>query len=173
MRSHHHHHQRRRPGRPGRPGRPRRHRGIPPGRTLHLIDIENLAGCDRDVSHLVAAGEAYKRSMPLRPGDHVIVGCDQTLLLAATAAFPRARIVAGRGADGADRALLVSEDADDIAMRYDRVVIGSGDHAFCELAARLRQRGVAVCVVSRPDALSRDLRRTAALVIDLCPAACA
>jgi hypothetical protein len=161
MRTHRRHPHRRRP----RPTA--RARGIPRGRTLHLIDIENLAGARRELDDILAAGEAYKRTITLRPGDHTVVGCDRTLLLAAEKAFPGARIVPGRGPDGADRALLGYEDVDDIARRYDRVVIGSGDHAFCGLVARLRDRGVAVCVVCRREALSADLRRAAALVIDL------
>lgn len=142
-------------------------RGIPRGRTLHLIDIENLAGATRDLAGLVAAGEAYRRSIEVRPDDHVVVGCDASILLAAHLVFPGARVVPGRGPDGADRALLACEHPDDIAARYDRVVIGSGDGAFCGLVWELRRRGVAVCVASRRKALSRDLRRAAGLVIDL------
>jgi hypothetical protein len=150
-----------------RPRPTARDRRIPPGRTLHLIDIENLAGADRELADLLAAGRAYFQAVQRRPGDHVVVGCDRTLMLAARIAFPGARIVAGHGPDGADRALIGCERRDDIARRYDRVVIGSGDHVFCELAADLRRRGLAVCVVARHESLSRDLRRVAGLVIDL------
>lgn len=159
MTTRHRHPHRRRPG--------RHDRGLPRGRTLHLIDIENLAGADRAFADLVAAAEAYKRSITVHPGDHIVIGCDRSLLLAAKVAFPGARVVPGCGPDGADRALLACEGVDDIARRYDRVVIGSGDHVFCGLVARLRQKGVAVCVVCRREALSRDLKRTAGLVIDL------
>lgn len=71
------------------------------------------------------------------------------------------------GPDGADRALGEVIRLDHLDARFERVVIGSGDGIFTELAGWLSGRGVMVVVVSRPDALNRRLRRTAGQVISL------
>jgi len=74
--------------------------------------------------------------------------------------------VFGSGQDGADRALVTAArflSADD----FNRVVIGSGDHYFVELAEHCRQLGIAVVVVSRADALSRRLAAIAGDVVTL------
>src|SRR5687767_1286085 len=110
---------------------------LPVGRTLHLLDLENLAGSPapgRARLDLVAA--AYRATMPVRDNDHVAVASDVRTALEAGLAWPGARLLAGRGPDGADRALLGATDPAWAATHYDRVVIGSGDHAFAPLAGR-------------------------------------
>ena len=131
---------------------------VPRDRALVLLDIENLAG-DPFVSADVARAVVDRtlRSAGVRAGDHVIIGCNPRLGIAAGAACPGARLVVGRGPDGADQALLATSDADDVARRYDRVVIRSGDHAFAPLARALRRRGVPVTVISRRGAISHHL----------------
>src|SRR5438874_1457935 len=101
-----------------------RRRGLPAGRTLHLVDLENLAGEARfDPAALAGTIEAYRASVSFRPGDHVVVGCDRRLAVLAGAVWPGARLVVGSGPDGADHALLAAADPDELAARYDRVVI--------------------------------------------------
>jgi hypothetical protein len=140
------------------------------GRTLHLVDIENLAATSRldrpTAEHTVAA---YRRRIAVREGDHVVVAADVHNAVPAGLAWgPSIRLRAGFGPDGADTELLdAAADVDWVAAHYSRVVIGSGDHAFAELAVALRARGVAVVVVARPGGLSRWLRRAAALVLPL------
>ena len=75
-------------------------------------------------------------------------------------AWPGALLRIGHGIDGADLALLDDIDPVFAASHYHRVVIGSGDHAFCALVSAVRPPGTAVLVVARPDAVSRDLRAT-------------
>ena len=53
------------------------------------------------------------------------------------------------------------------SRHYDRVVIGSGDHAFAARAHELRAAGVVVVVVAGTAHLSGDLRRAAALTLAL------
>jgi uncharacterized LabA/DUF88 family protein len=53
------------------------------------------------------------------------------------------------------------------ARRFDRIVIGSGDGAFVDLAERLTAAGRRVEVVSRPASLSRRLARAATVVVAL------
>lgn len=63
-----------------------------------------------------------------------------------------------RGVDGADRLLLEAAEPADVARRFARVVVGSGDHIFTELVIELDRRSVDVAVVSRPEALAGRLR---------------
>lgn len=140
------------------------------GRTLHLVDIENLAATsrlDRPTAEQTVA--AYRRRIAIHDGDHVVVAADVRNAVPAGLAWgPGIRLRAGVGHDGADAELLdAAADADWVADHYSRVVIGSGDHAFAELAVALRARGVAVVVVARLSGLSRWLGRAAALVLPL------
>jgi hypothetical protein len=140
--------------------RPPAARRRPAGRTLHLLDVENLAGGTWSGPEAVApALDAYRRSVGVAEADHVVIGSGPTLAVAAKLAWPGSQVVVGRGVDGADRALLRTVDPAFVAARFDRVVIGSGDHAFAGVVSALRARGVAVCVVAAGPSLSRDLRR--------------
>jgi hypothetical protein len=137
------------------------HRSHPAGRTLHVIDIENLVGGSGAGAAAVALVlSTYRSTVTVGADDHAIIGAGPTLAVAAGLAWPGARLVLGRGVDGADRALLAAIDADFVATHYDRVVIASGDHAFAPLVGALRSRGVAVAVIVRDRrSLSIDLRR--------------
>lgn len=139
------------------------------GRTLHLVDIENLAATSRlDVATAARTVAAYRRRIAVRSGDHVVVAADVHNAVPAGLAWPGARLRAGVGPDGADAALLdAAADVPWVADHYSRVVIGSGDHAFAALATQLRARGVAVVVVAHRAGLSRWLRRAACLVLPL------
>ena len=143
---------------------------VPAGRTLHLLDIENLMGGPRaGSSALSRALTCYEAVMPPVSGvDHVVIGVnpafgsDLHLAKAERDFWSGAQVVTRPGPDGADLALLRwVDDTKGIAGRYDRVVIGSGDGIFEPLAHRFVFFGVAVGVVSRESSLSRDLRRIA------------
>ncbi len=134
----------------------------PLGRTLHLLDVENLAGGTAAGPDAIAPSfAAYRATVRVAPGDHVVLGTGPTFACAAGAAWPGARLRVGHGLDGADLALLDDVDTAFAASHYDRVVIGSGDHLFCPLASALRAHGLAVIVVARDGSVSRDLRRLA------------
>lgn len=142
----------------------RRHRRhCPAGRTLHLIDIENLCGGTAEGEITVAAAvDRYRRTIRIAEDDHVIVGSGPTFVVASKLAWPSAQVVLGRGVDGADLALLGATDPSFVADHYDRVVIASGDHAFADLVIDLRGRGTAVLVVTRTaESCSSTLRRLA------------
>ena len=137
------------------------HRSHPKGRTLHVIDIENLVGGTAVGAAAVGpALAAYRCTVAVRPDDHVELGSGPTLAVAAGLAWPGARLRVDHGANGADRVLLDALTPDFIATHYDRVVIASGDHAFAPLAVALRSRRVAVMTIVRDrTTLARDLRR--------------
>jgi len=138
-------------------------RWVPSGRTLHLVDIENLMGGPRQgYRAMEAATLAYKDAVTVGPCDHVIVGCNPALMIDVYRAWPHSRIAAMGGPDGADRALLGNlRDARAVARRYHRVIVGSGDGIFGEIAAEIAGLGVPVGVVSQRQSLSYVLARAA------------
>ena len=136
---------------------------VPPGRSLHLLDIENLMGGPFAGKHaLQSASAQYRRVAAVKDSDLVIVGCNPRLAWETDAAWPGAEVRVGIGPDGADRALL-SAVSDDlwIARRFDRVIVGSGDGIFANTIMALKGWGIAVGVVSLRTSLSLALRQCA------------
>ncbi len=134
----------------------------PSGRTLHLLDVENLAGGTAGgVAAVAPSLAAYRSTITVACADHVVLGTGPTFACATADGWPGARLRVGHGVDGADHALLDDVDADFTAGHYSRVVVGSGDHIFCGLVCELRSRGLVVLVVARAESVSRDLRRLA------------
>lgn len=143
---------------------------VPAQRTLVLLDLENLAGGPYfgvDTARCLVT--AVLTATKVRHADHVIVGCNPAVSITATHACPRARLVIGSGRDGADRALIDAADPLDVARRYRRCVIGSGDHLFAPLAGELRRHGLRVTVVARQGSISQHLVPCADEVLTIVP----
>lgn len=142
---------------------------VPVGRTLHVLDVENLAGADHRNPRVIASALcAYRGAIQVESADHVEIAAHPRLLFAANAAWPGARLLAGEGADGADLALIATlKDVDQIAARYDRVIFGSGDAIFTFVASSLAERGIVVGVVARRRSVARRLRTVAHFTIEL------
>lgn len=139
-----------------------------PKRTLHVIDVENLLGtgrfCLQDIEWL--RGE-YLLNVPMGEADLVIVAASSWEGAAAAGfGWPGARLVWQAGTDGADHALIDVLLGESVERRFTDVVIGSGDRAFAEPAARLTSGGCAVTVLSRPHGLSAHLRLAASTLCD-------
>lgn len=135
------------------------------GRTLHLIDVENIAGLARPTEAEVAAAlDRYRGAVTVAPWDQVVLAANRTTAASAGWVWPGVLVRAASGPDGADLALLAEADAAHVARRFDRVMIASGDHLFAERAMELRARGVRVEVVARPGSLAQSLRRVADVV---------
>ena len=142
----------------------------PQGRGLHLVDLENLAGwAVVDPAALASLARRLHRLARVRTGDHVVVATNPAQLMASAPAFPGARLLVGRGRDGADRALLSAAHAAEVAERYDRLVVMSGDHAFAPLAEEVRRLGRTVRVVAHGESLSARLRDAASEVVPVTP----
>ena len=138
------------------------------GRTLHLIDVENLAG----TPYMTAddAGwvmQRYRLEVAPLTGDLAVVACNPGAAFQVKPAWPDALFRVRAGEDGADRALLAELHNGDIARRFARVVIASGDHIFSAAAWALRSAGVVIAVAVGRGALSGDLRRAASAIYDL------
>ena len=143
-----------------------RARHIAPGRTLHLIDIENLVGGSAaSCGEVAVVSSDYHRTAPVQPGDHVIVAAGPRIVMDAGLVWRGARLVVGRGVDGADRALLAAvEDSQWVAARFDRVVLGSGDGIFVPALASFRSLGIATGIVAPEKSISWALQRQADFV---------
>ncbi len=136
------------------------------GRALHLVDVDNLIGDPRRAAPTLirATLGLYRDVSGYRAGDLVVLATNHGLALEVGLAWPCVRLLARSGPDGADLALL---DEVDFAMggRFDRVIIGGGDHIYEGAVRRLHAAGVHAAVVSRPEALARLLRLAAREVI--------
>jgi hypothetical protein len=137
-----------------------------PARTLHVVDIENLAGAAipslgqvTEVQGLYVARLAF--------GAQVVMAANHLALLNAALGWPHARYRVRSGPHGADLELLDVLLHEDVAGRFTHVVIGSGDGGFSQAAAGLMARGVGVTVVSRRGSLSGALARAALDVVYL------
>ncbi len=119
-------------------------------RTLHLVDIENLAGGPyASGDEAVEVFERYLDASAWEPGDLVYVAANPGLMEKIAWRLPvECNLRAARGQDGADLALLAHAAPEFVARRFSRLVIGSGDHIFIERAVRARALGVGVVVVA-------------------------
>lgn len=139
-----------------------------PDRTLHLVDIENLAGTGLPTLVQVSTvQDLYTACLGFGADDQVVMAASHLGLLNVALGWPHARYRVRSGPDGADRELLDVLQHEDVAARFTHVVIGSGDGLFCLPAANLASRGVRVTVASRPDSLSRSLRHVASDIVYL------
>ena len=139
-----------------------------PERTLHVVDIENLAGAAVPSLALVTEVQGrYLARLALGVDDQVVMAASHRGLLDAAVAWPHARYRVRSGKDGADLALIDVLEHENVAARFSHVVIGSGDGIFGHPAASLAARGVRITLVSRPGSLSSGLARIAGDVIYL------
>jgi hypothetical protein len=139
-----------------------------PVRTVHLVDIENLAGTAiPTLREVIDVQLRYGRRMALGADDHVIMASNHLALVNAALGWPHARYRVRSGPDGADLELLDVIESENVAARFTRVVIGSGDGMFGHAARDLMERGVRVTVVSRWGSLAPSLERAAMEVIYL------
>ena len=137
-------------------------------RTLHLIDLENLAGGGgMNLPSAQAARERYEQQINIDEDDLVVVASGPSSVLVIHESFRGARQLVGRGLDGADRALIDVVNHERIAERFPRVVVASGDAIFCDAVSQLGGQGTHVIVASDPGRLSRRLRLAACAVVEL------
>jgi hypothetical protein len=139
-----------------------------PARTLHLVDIENLAGTAiPSLGQVTEVQGRYVARLSFGADDQVVMAASHLALLNAALGWPHARYRVRSGPDGADLELLDVLQHEDVAARFTHVVIGSGDGLFGQTAANLAALGVWVTVASRRDSLSGALARAARDVVYL------
>ncbi len=135
------------------------------GRTLHLVDIENLCGDPRPERPRDWLGW-YMLASQWRSSDITRIAANGPLakrLAFEIEEMPHS-IRSANGLDGADRRLVQNLDGAFIAQRFERLSPGRGDSYFRDLAVDAARSGVMVEVISRRDSLSGAL---AAVVDDV------
>lgn len=142
-------------------------------RTLHLVDLENLIGDPRaDAPTALATFEQYLVTACWHPEDLVFVVTNPWLFFEIGWQLPvPCHADMAHGEDGADLKLLAMAPTEWVAGRFDRLVVGSGDHEFVRRATAVAEGGVTVDVVSRPGACSRQLAAIAHSMVRLLPVA--
>ena len=139
-----------------------------PARTLHLVDIENLAGAAiPSLMQVMDVQDRYARSLSVGVDDLVVMASSHLALVNTALGWPHARYRVRSGPDGADLALLDVIWHEDVATRFTHIVIGSGDGTFVGAVQALSDRGVMVTVVSRWGSLSPRLASAAHGVVYL------
>ena len=157
------------------PRRGRCHKRVMPvarrekSRTLHLVDIENLVGAPAGWTdeNVVAVFYEFLQEADWQPGDSLVVASNPGLmgrLAFKLSAIPH-RSLCATGPDAADN-LLINAVPTEIADRYGRIVVGSGDHAFTQLLTGL-QGHASTLVVYGVGHISWELYRSAEHVIRL------
>lgn len=132
------------------------------GRRLVLIDIENISG--GGIRTLAEAEWAHRMlSAAIGFGDQgqVIIGVSKAGAVNTWPIWSSARHVLGSGIDGADHALLEVLRGENIADRFDEVVLASGDGIFADAVATLGIHGVSVTVVAHRSSLAKKLQMAA------------
>ncbi|GAA1290658.1 hypothetical protein Psi02_34560 [Planotetraspora silvatica] len=130
-------------------------RSLRQGRAIHLLDIENLAGSARPgTAEAEQVMAAYRRLVPIGEMDQFVVAVNHNAVVGVGLAFHGVQLLMRSGPDGADSALSEAARADRVDLRFERVVIGSGDGYFTDLARWLADHGVRVTVVARTRSIS-------------------
>jgi hypothetical protein len=142
------------------------------GRVLHLLDLENLVGASH-LRHIDGklTMQRYNAKAGIAQGDHVVVAASHHNWVQAAFSARQAlsdgqwcsfRVLPPRsGANGADQALREVIADENVGGRFGSVYLGSGDGIFADDLAALAVAGVRTTVVSRPSALSPQLRLAA------------
>lgn len=137
------------------------------GRTLHLVDVDNLLGdpSTTDRAWIRSRLAEYQRRSQYRTGDHVVIATGRNGLhvLECELAWPGALYRRRAGVDGADLELVEQARWAATSGRYARVVIGSGDGHFAVVVDELAAARVHVEVIARSTSVARSLSSSAAL----------
>jgi hypothetical protein len=129
------------------------------GRTIHLVDLENLMGsCVMSSADVALVRQQYEAVSGACPADHVVIATGPTAAPNAWFGWGVARRLLRCGVDGADAALLEVIELEHLTRRFRRVVVASGDGIFADACSVLQSKGCEVTVVTRPEALSVRLR---------------
>lgn len=138
--------------------------------TVHAIDLENqLVRRGRKVTTNDVARwwSVYRNeAVGVAPGDLVFIGVSVHTTREFRPAFAGEKVmwrIGHSGPDGADLALLSSIYAPQLASRFERLVIASGDHIFAPLARHAREVGMHVHLVTGEAGVSGELAAVASI----------
>ena len=128
-----------------------------PARTLHLVDIENLAGAALPSRDQVTEVQGlYVARLTVGADDQVVMATSHRAFMNAALGWPSARYRVRSGPNGADLELLDVLQHEDVAARFTHVVIGSGDGLFSQAAANLAARDAQAFLQGRNQLIPDD-----------------
>lgn len=134
------------------------------GRSLHLLDVDDLVGPSASVAQVKDLIDAYLAASQWEPDDHVILAADCGSLGEVAIELDTGwRLLPAHG----DHALLHRTDARLVARRYDRLVVGSGHADFTELVRSVNANHGDAWVVAPERSIAARLRNEASWVVDL------
>lgn len=139
-------------------------------RSVYFVDVENIAGSVAPFSSQIKkVWEEVKATTEFQEGDIVIVGASsEATLFEAFNALPSARQLFRDGKDGADLALIeaIKDELGNVCsksgrLRFDRLVLVSGDGIFADHIARAPRFGIKTAVCAPMNGFARTLRLAA------------
>lgn len=132
------------------------------GRRMVLVDVENLVGGGvQTVESAAWTRMRVEQALGLEGDEHVVIGTSHFGAVSAKLAWSQARVVMKSGQDGADLALEEVLLTENIAGRFETVVIVSGDGHFTNAVAMLARHGVHVTVAGWRGRVAAGLRLAA------------
>jgi len=137
-------------------------------RHLVIVDAENVGGCAvPSAAHAASSHTALIHAIPDLEASFVVVACNHLAAPAVSWEWKRARKLWRSGPNGADLALLEVLETEDVARRFDRVTLCSGDGIFADTVSMLAALGITTTVVGLAGHISAALRLAAAITIEL------
>ena len=141
-------------------------------RALHLIDAENLCGASLvSESAMLELQDAYVKTVPVGPFDQMIFASSHASIFAVRSGWPGHRYEMRSGKDGADICLATIIVDENVANRFARVFMGSGDGGLAPFAAHLASKSVSVTAVALEGSFSAQMRLATSEVLFLAPPA--
>jgi hypothetical protein len=132
-----------------------------------LVDIENITGgaCLTDAA-VRSAKQALAGTGQIGEADHVVIGTSHIGLVQVGSNWDGVRYVVRSGRDGADLALL-NVLGENVAARFESIVLASGDGIFAPAVAALAAAGVPTTVIGWWGHVSRSLQLVASQIVYL------
>ena len=140
-------------------------------RTMHLIDIENLCmAANPTLEQVSEARRSYFELVQPGPTDQFLITVSSYNNLEAVAfGWSGATLKCREGHDGADILLAESIMEDHLEVRFDQVIVASGDGGLAPFVQTLTKLLEEVLVVSQPAAIAISMRMVGAKVQYLKP----
>jgi uncharacterized LabA/DUF88 family protein len=135
------------------------------GRTLYIVDIENLVGASSiNQSQVAEARKEILEAVPPSQRYHFYVASSHHNLAAAAFGWPGSQLEARSGQDGADylvvRRMIEMYNSDN----FEKVVLASGDNSMAPYVEILTDAGIEVTVIALDRHISNSLRNLGAKV---------
>lgn len=136
------------------------------GRSLYLVDIENIVGASEiSESQVVEAREALHSVAAPGPRDQFYLASSHHNAAAAGFGWPGAQKEFKSGPDGADFMIIKKIIEVGNCMNFDHVYIASGDGCMAYYVDYLASLGVRVTILANRRGLSHEMRYADAEVL--------